>query len=394
MNKVELLAPAGDFERLKWAFLYGADAVYIGGLEFGLRANATNFSLPQIKRAVLYAHRLNKKVYVTVNIALHNQETKKVLAYLFELEKLKVDAIIVSDLYVLQLANKKTKLKVFVSTQAATFNYQAATFLHEMGASRIILARELYKNDIKEIIKKSKLEIEVFIHGAICASISGRCALSNYLTNRDANRGGCSQVCRWYFELTDQKSFSKKDFSLSTKDLIMVDHLKEMIEMGISSLKIEGRMRSIYYLATVVSIYRRIIDGIYQNNNYDINQKDLKDLKRVANRQLISQFFEKGFEKDYQYYGERDEDANQDFLAIVLKYDKKTKLALVEQRNYFTKDDQVEFFGPNLMPKPFKIKAIFNEEKETIEVVRHPKQKVYLLTDKVLTKNQIIRKII
>lgn len=392
MKKPELLAPAGDYIRMKWAFLYGADAVYFGGHQFGLRANAINFSIQDIKRAVLYAHKINKKVYVAVNIVLHNQEVNKILNYLKKLEKLNVDAIIVSDLYILALAKKNTKLEIHVSTQASTFNYQAAIFLEKMGATRVILARELPKEDIALIVKKSNLEIETFIHGAMCAAISGRCVLSNVLTNRDANRGGCSQICRWHFSLYQKDKKVNDNFALSTKDLIMADHIKELMNIGVSSLKIEGRMRSIYYIATVVSIYRRIIDGFHENINYQINEKDMFDLKRVANRELIAQFFAAPCQKEYQYYSERKEDSNQDFLAVVLKYDNKKKLAFLEQRNYFKKGDLVEFFSPNESGIVFEIDNIYDEEMNLIDVVKHPLQKVYIKVATKLSKNGIIRK--
>ncbi len=392
MKKIELLAPAGDFEKMKWAFWYGADAVYIGGYHFGLRANAANFSKSELKKSIIYAHKLNKKIYVTVNIVLHNQEIKKIEKYLMDLEKMKADAIIVSDLYVLKLAKKITNLEVHISTQASVFNYQAALVLEKMGASRIILARELEKKDIALIIEKTNIEMETFIHGAMCAGVSGRCVLSNVLTNRDANRGGCSQICRWHFSLFWKKAKTSDYFSLSTKDLIMANHIKELIKIGVKSLKIEGRMRSIYYIATVVSIYRRIIDGFFENKDYQISKKDLFDLKRVANRELIAQFFEKGSQKEYQYYGQREENTNQDFLGIILSYNQKNNLALIEQRNYFEEGEMVEYFSPNKNGGCFKIEEIFDEKMNKIKVVRHPKQKVYIKTNHILEKNGIIRK--
>ena len=266
--KPELLAPAGDLERLKIACLYGADAVYIGGSLFGLRANAVNFTIEEIKEGVLFAHNLNKKVYVTVNIVLHNKEVKFLIDYLKQLDEIKVDAIIVSDLTVLALAKKHTNLEVHISTQQSTLNYEAVEYLKNLGATRVVLGRETTKEEIKEI-QKVGLEVEIFIHGAMCASYSGRCVLSNYLTNRDANRGGCSQICRWDFDLLDEnKNIIKgdKNFTFCSKDLSLLKHIKEICEMNITSLKIEGRMRSIYYIATVVSIYRKAIDDVYNKN--------------------------------------------------------------------------------------------------------------------------------
>ena len=225
MKKIELLAPAGDLEKLKYAFLYGADAVYVGGPAFGLRANANNFTLEELKEGVEFAHNLKKKVYVTVNIALHNKEAKELLKYLKELDKIKVDAIIVSDLSILETAKKHTNLEVHISTQQSTMNKEAAEYLKKEGATRVVLARETSKEDIKDIKENVPIEVEMFIHGAMCASISGRCVLSNVFTNRDANRGGCAQICRWDFDLKDEEDNllkGEKPFTFCTKDLSLL----------------------------------------------------------------------------------------------------------------------------------------------------------------------------
>ena len=269
-NKPELLAPAGDLERLKIALKYGADAVYIGGPFLNLRANAINFTMEEIKEGVRYAHTLNKKVYVTVNIVLHNSNLKELNDYLKELEEAKVDAIIVSDPFVVSEALNNTKLDVHLSTQASTLNIESAKFWKDQGVSRIVLARECKREDIKRIIDEVGIEIETFIHGAMCAGYSGRCVMSNFLTNRDANRGGCSQICRWDFNLysKDMKEI-KRDmpFTFCAKDLSLLKHLNEMIDINISSFKIEGRMRSSYYIATVVSTYRKAIDEYCANKD-------------------------------------------------------------------------------------------------------------------------------
>ena len=272
MKKPELLAPAGDLERLKIALLYGADAVYIGGA-FNLRANADNFKLDEIKEGVEYAHKLNKKVYVTVNIAMHNKELEKVKDYLINLDKIGVDAIIVSDPAIIELA-KQTNLEIHLSTQASTLNKKAIEFWKNEGITRIVLARECTKEDIIDIKKSINIELEVFIHGAMCASYSGRCVLSNFLTNRDSNRGGCSQICRWDFDLYDENQHlqGEKPFTFCTKDLSMAKHIPKLIDMQIDSLKIEGRMRSIYYIATIVKVYRQIIDEYCHNpEKYEYN---------------------------------------------------------------------------------------------------------------------------
>ena len=390
MKKPELLAPAGDLERLKIALLYGADAVYIGGA-FNLRANADNFKLEEIKEGVEYAHKLNKKVYVTVNIALHNKEYEKVENYLKKLDKINVDAIIVSDPVIIEMA-KQTNLEVHLSTQASTLNKEAIEFWKKENVSRIVLARECTKEDIIDIKNNIDIELEVFIHGAMCASYSGRCVLSNFLTNRDSNRGGCSQICRWDFNLYDDKHLEgEKPFTFCTKDLSMAKHIPELIDMKVDSLKIEGRMRSIYYIATVVKVYRTLIDNYCHNKEkYAYNLKYESILRRVANRDSITQFFDGNFGKDVQYYNGRQEITNQDFLGLVLDYDEKTNLAKLEQRNYFKKGDKVEIFGPDKSFN-FIIENVYDEEKNEIEIVRHPKQIVYLKVPKKVSVNDMMK---
>ena len=390
MKKPELLAPAGDLEKLKWAIKYGADAVYIGGTLFNLRANATNFTLEEIKEGVEYAHKYNKKIYVTVNTVLHNIELALIKDYLKQLEKIKVDAIIVSDPTIIDLA-KETSLEIHLSTQQSTLNYEAVEFWKKQGVTRIVLAREIEKDEIKQIKEKVDIELESFIHGSTCASYSGRCVLSNFLTNRDSNRGGCSQICRWDFDLLDEnknKIKANKPFTFCTKDLSMLKYIKEMIELGITSFKIEGRMRSIYYLATVIKVYRQVIDDYFEKK-YVYNEANEHILRNVANRDSICQFFDGNYGKEVQYYNGRNEVSNQDFLGIVLDY--KDGKALVEERNYFKKGDLVEVFGPKTDLQTFKINKIYDENNKLIEVVRHPKQKVKIDIDILVRKDDIIQ---
>lgn len=395
MDRVELLAPAGSLESLKWAILYGADAVYVGGPSFGLRANALNFSLEELEEGIRFAHQKNKKVYVTVNIVMHEKETKELETYLKALEQVKADAIIVSDPAIIAFAKKHTSLELHVSTQQSTLNYLGASFLKKIGASRIVLAREATKEDISDIMKHVPIEIETFIHGAMCASFSGRCVLSNYFTARDSNRGGCSQICRWDFDLLEdgEKIEGEKPFTFCTKDLSMIEKIPEMIELGISSFKIEGRMRSIYYIATVVSAYRKVIDAYYEKRlTKELIQQEKKVLDRVANRESTVQFFDGYYGKDCQYYNGRFELSNQDFLGIVLEYDEKKNLAKIEQRNYFKVGDLVEFFGPNDFVNILKIEHIYDEEGKPLEIVNHPRQIVWIETDITLHKNDFMRK--
>ncbi|MBE6139120.1 MAG: U32 family peptidase [Firmicutes bacterium] len=394
-SKPELLAPAGDLERLKIALKYGADAVYIGGPLLNLRANAINFTLDEIKEGVEFAHSLNKKVYVTVNIVLHNEELEELDRYLKNLEECRVDAIIVSDPTIVKEALAKTNLEVHLSTQASTLNIEACKFWKEQGVSRIVLGRECTKEEIKEIIDNVDIEIETFIHGAMCAGYSGRCVMSNFLTNRDANRGGCSQICRWDFDLlNEEKNEIKGDkpFTFCSKDLSMLKYIPDMIDMGITSFKIEGRMRSVYYIATVISIYRKVIDEYCkQREGYTYNKSYEDTLRRCANRDSVPQFFNSVYDSSCSYYNGRVEASNQDFLGIVLEYDEETKIATIEQRNYFKKGDIVEIFGPKHNIITYKVDKIIDMDDNEIEIVRHPRQVVKMKIEDTIYTDDMIR---
>lgn len=394
IKKPELLAPAGDLERLKYAIHYGADAVYIGGPILGLRANAINFSFEDIKEGVEFAHRYHKKVYVTVNIVLHNKEIDFVIEYLKKLEECQIDAIIVSDLTIIEFAKKYTNLEIHLSTQASIMNVEACKFYKQLGVTRIVLARELSKEEIQKIIEEVDIEIECFIHGAMCSSISGRCVLSNFLTNRDSNRGGCSQICRWDFKLLDENKRQiegEKDFTLCAKDLSLLAYIKDMMDIGIASFKIEGRMRSIYYIATIVGVYRKVIDGYWDNPKYQYNPAYEKILRNCANRDAVGQFFNHKNDVSCQYYNGREEISNQDFLGIVLAYNPITQLATIEQRNYFKEQDQVEIFGPNTEVVPLKLKEIYDENQNRLKVVCHPREIVQIKIESKVEPYDLIR---
>lgn len=389
---IELLSPAGDFERLKFALRYGADAVYIGGKNYSLRANAINFTNEEIKEATKFAHSLNKKVYVTVNIVLHDENIDGLKEYLLFLDSVNVDAIIVSDIYIMNLWKElNLKMELHVSTQASTLNKETALFYKELGASRVVLARESSEEDIKEIKDYTGLDLEAFIHGAMCTSISGRCIMSNYATNRDANRGGCAQVCRWNFAIDDENGNELgENYQMCPKDLNMAIYIKDMIDAGVNSFKIEGRMRSIYYIATVLSSYRKIIDDVINNriNDKTINYY-LKVLNRCANRESNPQFF-KGLPnyKDQYYNGNR-EVSNQDFLGVVLSND--NGLITLEQRNYFKKGTIVEFISPNFEETEYTIEDIYDEDMNLIEEANHAQMIVKFKTDIPLCKDDIMR---
>ena len=390
---IELLSPAGDIEKLKIALRYGADAVYIGGRNYSLRANAKNFSLDEIKEAVKFAHNLNKKVYVTVNIVFHDEDFNGLEDYLKVLDEYGVDAIIVSDISVMELWKKlNLKMELHVSTQASTLNKEAALFYKEMGAKRVVLAREASEKDIIEIKDYTNLDIEAFIHGAMCTSISGRCIMSNYATNRDANRGGCAQICRWCFKYYDEDGNMIDDnFQMSPKDLNMVKYINDMINAGVNSFKVEGRMRSMYYIATVLLSYRRIIDKIMHNEITDeYTNYYLNVLNRCANRESTSHFF-KGLPtvKEQYYTTNGMEVSNQDFLGIVL--DNKDGLITMEQRNFFKKGDKVEFISPNFETFDYIIEDFYDENMNKIDCANHAQMIVKIKANLPLEKDDIMR---
>ena len=378
MKRVELLSPAGDLERLKVTLLYGADVVYLGGKQFGLRANATNFTFEELEEGCKFAHSLNKKVYLTLNIVFHNDDINSVFKYIDDVVKCGVDAFIVSDISICEYIKKNYKsIEVHLSTQSSTMNYKAAEFCKNIGIDRIVLARELNKEEIKEIIDKTNMDIEVFIHGAMCTCVSGRCALSNYVTNRDANRGGCAQVCRFSFD-TD----TDKKFTLATKDLNMARYVTELIDMGVASLKVEGRMRSHYYLATVIGTYRKIIDDYYNNELTD-EKLDYyeKVLSKVANREVSTQYYLRDADQSDQYFSGRQEISNQDYLGQVISYDKESKLLELRERNYFEKGDRVDLFTPNKEVLTFTVDKLYDKDKNLIDIARHPDEIYYIEVD-------------
>lgn len=378
MKKIELLSPAGDLERLKVTLLYGADAVYLGGEKYGLRANATNFTIDEIRECCSFAHRLGKKVYLTLNIVFHNEDMDGVTDYIGSVVDAGIDAFIVSDPFIISyIKSNYPNVEVHLSTQNSTTNYEAVNFFKNQGVDRVVLARELSKREIKEIIDKTGIDIEVFIHGAMCTCFSGRCALSNYVTNRDANRGGCSQVCRFAFETPEDKKFT-----MATKDLNMAKYIPDLIDIGVRSLKVEGRMRSIYYLATVIGSYRTLIDSYYNNKLTDeVMAEEEKILSRVANREVSTHYFMKEADFSDQYYTGRVEISNQDYLGQVLEYNRESKLIKILERNYFELGDKVELFTPNGDRVQFTVSSLFDSDMNEIDVARHPDNVYYLYLD-------------
>lgn len=378
MKKIELLSPAGDLERLKVTLLYGADACYIGGYKYGLRANAVNFSIDEIKEACKFAHNLGKKVYLTMNMVFHNEDYEEVKDYIKEVVESGIDAFILSELNLVKYIKENyPNVEVHISTQNTNTNYLSVKFLKSLGVDRVVLAREVGINDIEKIGHLVDVDLEVFIHGAMCTFYSGRCALSSYFTNRDANRGGCSQVCRFLFK-DEKDSF----FSLATKDLNLIDYITKLIDLNVASLKVEGRMRSIYYLATVIGTYRKLIDKYIDKTltEEDIN-KFKENLERVSNRENSSQYMKNEIDYNDQYYlTERSEKSNQDFLALVLSYDRKEKILYLKQRNLFSKGDNVVLFTPK-DELSFVVDEIYDDKNNLIEVANQADSYVKIKLD-------------
>ncbi|MDE7106119.1 MAG: U32 family peptidase [Anaeroplasmataceae bacterium] len=389
---VELLAPAGDLEKLKIAILYGADAVFIGGLKFSLRSRASNFTIEDIKEGCSFAHKHNAKVHVTCNIVMHEIDTEGILEYLKALEEAGVDAIIASSITILKLVINHTKMEAHVSTQTSCLNQEAIAFYKELGVSRVVLGRELTLEEIEIVKKNSSIDLEVFIHGGMCVSYSGRCMLSNNMTNRDANRGGCAHSCRWNYNLyqEDKKMNPEGDyFAMSSKDLCAIRAIPKLMELGINSFKIEGRMKSLHYIATIVKTYRTLIDDI--NNNQFKDFTYYESMINKAENRLTSTGFLFGLPTiEQQLYDLDASIPNKDFVGIVLDYDKTTKKATIEQRNHFVPNSSLEVFGPH-HNDVIEIQEIFDKDNLSLDAARHPRQIVYFYTDYPLEKNDLLR---
>lgn len=402
VKKPELLAPAGDLEKLKIAVHYGADAVFIGGREFGLRSNAGNFSIDEMRQAVEFANGYGAKIYVTTNIFAHNENMFGLATYLKDIESAGVTGIIVADPLIIETCRQEApKLEIHLSTQQSLSNWKAVQYWKDEGLHRVVLARETSGDEIQEMKEKVDIEIEAFIHGAMCIAYSGRCTLSNHMTARDSNRGGCCQSCRWDYDLYEvnegeqQPLFSEGDspFAMSPKDLKLVESIPRMIELGIDSLKIEGRMKSIHYVATVVSVYRKVIDAYCADpENFVIKREWLEELEKCANRDTATAFFEGEPTYEEQMYGVHGRKTTTDFIGLVLDYNEETKMVTLQQRNYFTKGQEVEFFGPDIENFRMTITELWDEKGMELDVARHPLQIIRFKSDIPLRPNNMMRK--
>ncbi len=404
MKKVELLAPAGDIDKLIYAVDYGADAVYIGGEVFGLRTSTKNFTIQTMKEGVQYAHKKGVKVYLALNVIAHNDDIDILESYLDEITDVDIDAFIISDPGILMTVKEKfPSAELHLSTQANSTNYRSATFWHSQGVSRVILARELSLTEIEALNSKipSTLETEVFIHGAMCMSYSGRCLLSNYMTGRDSNRGACAQPCRWKYKIVEEKRQNDEyeveedeggTYIFNSKDLCGLGFLKELVESGVSSLKIEGRAKSVYYVSAVVRVYREAIDSYYENpDNFVVKDVWLEELKSVSHREYTTGFLSHKPDADSHLYGTSAYIRNYDFVGVVLSYEEKTKLACIEQRNKIVIGDEVEIIGPGYRNYKLKITEMYDEKMQAIESAPHPKQRIYIKTDYPLKLRDILR---
>ncbi len=404
MKKPELLAPAGDLEKLKFAINYGADAVYIGGANFGLRASAKNFTEEDMEIGVEYAHARGKKVFVALNIIPHNEDLIGIPDYVRDLQRVGIDAVIVADPGILEIVKEHApKLEIHLSTQANATNYMAGNFWFKQGVKRIVVAREQSLDEIKEFIDKKEegLEVEAFIHGAMCISYSGRCLLSNYMSHRDANRGECAQSCRWKYYLVEEKrpgeyypitEDDRGTYIYNSKDLCMLEHIPALIESGIDSFKIEGRMKSPYYVATVIRAYRMAIDEYYENPTKAVSTEWMEEIKKASYRDFTTGFYFEKPDEEQQLYDTTSYIREYDFIGIVLDYDKETMIATIEQRNRFFTTDEIEIFGPKKEYAIQTVGQIWNEDDQEVEVANRAKQIVKIKVNQPVEKMYILRK--
>lgn len=404
MNKPELLAPAGNLSKLKTAITYGADAVYIGGEEFSLRTAADNFSIEDIKKGLEYAHNRDKKVYLTANIIPHNDDIEKYAEYLNEVKDLGFDAVILSDLGMFAVTKEiAPKIDIHISTQANNVNYRSALEWCKLGAKRVILAREMSLDEIKTIREKTPgdLELEAFVHGAMCISYSGRCLLSNYMTARDSNQGACSHPCRWkYFLMEEQRpgeympvfENERGTFIYNSKDLCMIEHIDKLVESGLDSFKIEGRVKSEFYVATVVKAYRTAIDAYFEDpEGYKFDPEYLAELKKVSHRDYTTGFYFGKPGGSEQHYESSSYIREYDMVGVVTKYDPETKMAEIVQKNRFFKGSEVEFLRPYGKFFTQTIEYMEDADGNELEVANRPQSIVRLKVNEEVEPDTFMR---
>ena len=401
-KKPELLAPAGTMEKLQMALAYGADAAYLGGAQFGLRAFGGNFTNEEIRAAVNLAHGVGKKIYVTVNVFPHNDDLVSLPDYLRFLADVEVDAVLVADLGVFMLAREVApQLPVHISTQANNVNWRTVRAWQELGAERVVLARELSREEIREIRRHTDVEMELFVHGAMCISYSGRCLLSSYFTGRDANRGGCAQSCRWKYALVEEsrpgecypiEEDARGTYIMNSKDLCLLPYLDEVVDSGIDSLKIEGRMKSVHYVASVVKAYRMALDACLTGTSYKVREEWLTELEKVSHRSYTTGFFFGKTTEADQIYGSSSYEQTSDFVGLVRAYDEKTKIAAVEQRNNMKLGQEIEIFQPVGAAFRQKLAEMWDTEGQEIAAAPHPQQIIRMRMAQPVEVNSILRR--
>ena len=401
-KKPELLAPAGTMEKLQMALAYGADAAYLGGAQFGLRAFGGNFTNEEIRAAVNLAHGVGKKIYVTVNVFPHNDDLVSLPDYMHFLADVEVDAVLVADLGVFMLAREiAPQLPVHISTQANNVNWRTVRAWQELGAERVVLARELSREEIREIRRHTDVELELFVHGAMCISYSGRCLLSSYFTGRDANRGGCAQSCRWKYALVEEsrpgecypiEEDARGTYIMNSKDLCLLPYLDEVVDSGIDSLKIEGRMKSVHYVASVVKAYRMALDACLTDTSYKVREEWLTELEKVSHRSYTTGFFFGKTTEADQIYGSSSYEQTSDFVGLVRAYDEKTKIAAVEQRNNMKLGQEIEIFQPVGASFRQKLAEMWDTEGQEIAAAPHPQQIIRMRMAQPVEVNSILRR--
>lgn len=390
--KPELLAPAGDLDKAKMAFLYGADAVYIGGKNGSLRARASLFDLESIDKATRFAHARQKKLYVTVNMVPHDEDITGLDDYLHQLGTIGVDALICSDPYVIDQALTLTTLPIHLSTQASTTNSLLINYWASRGVKRVVLARELTLNETREIRKHTDSELEVFIHGGMCVSYSGRCTLSNWMTGRDANRGGCAHSCRWKYQLRNTDLSINADFWMASKDLATIRLIPELASLGIDALKIEGRMKSHLYIASVVKAYRMLLDDVDSQNLRPFSTYKAI-IEKSENRPEFTGFYEGLPDETGQIFEEQKQPPTQNFVGIVREQGPNAFQAWVETRNAFSIADHYEAFHPLADDEPLRLRAIEARDGSALTKANRPLEWVLITSNAMLSPYDIIRKV-
>ncbi|VTS72327.1 peptidase, U32 family [Streptococcus canis] len=402
-KRPEVLSPAGTLEKLKVAIDYGADAVFVGGQAYGLRSRAGNFSMEELQEGIDYAHARGAKVYVAANMVTHEGNEIGAGDWFRQLRDMGLDAVIVSDPALIVICSTEAPgLEIHLSTQASSTNYETFEFWKAMGLTRVVLAREVNMAELAEIRKRTDMEIEAFVHGAMCISYSGRCVLSNHMSHRDANRGGCSQSCRWKYDLYDMpfggerrslKGEIPEEYSMSSVDMCMIDHIPDLIENGVDSLKIEGRMKSIHYVSTVTNCYKAAVDAYMESPEafYAIKEELIDELWKVAQRELATGFYYGTPTENEQLFGARRKIPQYKFVGEVVSFDSASMTATIRQRNVIMEGDRIEFYGPGFRHFETVIKDLHDADGQKIDRAPNPMELLTISLPREVKSGDMIR---